>query len=213
MFCDTPLLETNQTVLECGHKGHFRCIMIHFGSHYHMDISSKCPSCNIELVGPVLRQEIFDKVDELQTIRWNQENTQFNPVTNLLDSSEEFRKDMKELRVKYTTVNKNMRIFTLKTNEHYTAFTNQIKEIMTVLKGTHKEALKRVSQMTEYKNTNKASLSFKSYIRKLCRKYDITERMLYSHFRRNTRRFFGSSWHRRTNLRDRIRRKFRIRIF
>jgi hypothetical protein len=84
---------------------------------------------------------------------------------------------------------------------------------MTVLKGTHKDSIKTLTQTEEYKNARKASTSFKLILRKICRKYDITERILYNHFHGNRNRFYGSCWWRDTHLKYKVDRKFRIRIY
>jgi len=120
---------------------------------------------------------------------------------------------MKELRAKNIVLNKSLRSFKAKTREHHIAFTNKIKDVLTVLQGTHTEALKNLCQTEEYTNANKAGVSFKKHIQKLCRKYTITERMLYSHFHRNEMRFYRSWWWRRMQIKNILRRKFKIRIY
>jgi hypothetical protein len=158
-----------------------------------------------------MQTSIFEKANELDTRRREGPEHAIDAINHLMESSEHFRDDMKLLQNKRRTMNSCKRIFRTKLNTIHTAFKNQVKDTLLVLKGTHKESLKAVYTSNEYKYSMASSRSFSTTIERIARKYNICHRML---FRRlfgardfyYTRYFTGS-------IKRMVSRKLRIRIY
>jgi len=210
-FCEDLLTEYSTCVLECNHTFHFRCVLIDVAARHQLDRLSSCPTCNEYIVSHEMQTSIFEKANELDTIRREDPEHSTNTINHLMESSEHFRADMKLLQNKRQTMNSCKKSFTTKLNILHTEFKNKVKDTLLVLKGTHKESLKHMKQSEEYKYVMASSRSFSTTMQRIARKYNICHRML---FRRifGTRNFFYRRYF-TGSIQRMISRKFRIRIY
>jgi len=212
-FCKDILDESRVIQLECGHTCHAVCILIDVAAQHQIDSVSRCPECNEYIVTHEMQTAMFERADTLS--RRFRGDIEEETLDTLIESSEEFKKDFSSLKGLKKGVPTLKRNLTTKINEVHATYMNQVRDILTVLKGTHAEALKTVFTSEEFKSYKRQLGKVQTKIRAISRKYTIAQyrienRLIGRRGRRFRRRMFnynidGIRWY--------IRRKFRIRIF
>ena len=209
-FCQESLSDGSTCNLECNHRFHFRCVLIDVAAKHQVDQRSMCPTCNENIISPEVRLMIFEKADELYGhVDERTQTTQVNIIEHLLESSEHFREDLTALKEKRRIMNKCDKEFKTKMNTIHTAYKNQIKDLLLILKGSNKEAKNTLYKSDEYKRLVSSSRIYSNSYDRIATKYNVCRRHLYSTLFRTRRRY------RRSFLRDTrwsILYKFRIRI-
>jgi hypothetical protein len=215
-FCHDPLTDYSTCNLECNHIFHFRCVLIDVAAKHQIDQRSICPTCNEDIISTDMRMSIFAKAEELTDQLADQRNehlitNQTDLVNHLMESSEQFRADILALKNKKKNMHQARKLCNNKINMYYTSFKDKVKDILLVLKGSHKEVMKNVMESNEYKQAISTSRLYLNSFEKIANKYNICKSYLLRRFHGRLARFYYRRFS-PINIRWAIQRKFRIRI-
>ena len=175
-FCEEELGQLPQTTLECQHICHTRCLLINVAACHQADLRSKCTLCQSVIISRDTQLAIFQKAEELMTvIRTDPDDA---TVRILNESSEDFKQDVKVLNEKKKTVIKLVKEFRKKRNQIHTEYKETTKELLMILRGTHKQTLKNVFKTEEYALAKKAIRAYGTQFSKMSTKYNISSNIL-----------------------------------
>jgi len=215
-FCKEQVNDARIIPLECGHICHAVCILIDVAAQHQNDSVSRCPECDEYIVTPEMQTAMFNRAHNL--IRVHEADVEEETLDALIESSLDFKKDFSILRDVKKSIPKMRGNLMNKITEIYTAFMNQVRNTVSILKGTHKETLNSVFASEEFKTYKRQLGKFQSKARAMSRKYTVAQFRIENRFRGGTR-FRGRRRFRYRNtfsiesMRWYIRRKFRIRMY
>jgi hypothetical protein len=215
-FCKEQVNEGRSIPLECGHICHAVCILIDVAAQHQNDSVSRCPECNEYIVTPEMQTAMFNRANDL--LRIHDVDVEEETLDALIESSVDFKKDFSILRDVKKPILKLKGDLMKKINEIHTAFINQVRDTVTILKGTHKQTVNSVFASEEFKTYKKQLGKFQSKVRAMSRKYTIAQFRIENRFRggvrfRGRRRFRFRNSLTVENMRWYIKRKFRIRMY
>jgi hypothetical protein len=191
IICESPIQKTDKKMeYICGcHTVHTGCGLRHFCDQFTNYGIVRCDTCS-----QVVYENYLNNHTDTNSIT-NDDNTQ----------SEEFKHDLKNIKLKRRNVIKPVQIFRKKLSDDYLKYKEAIQVYIATLKLTHKETIKSIKQSNEYKSAVSAIRSYKLSINKFRIKYNIR----YSILRKMKLNFFINRY---SDPSFGIKRRFMIRI-
>jgi hypothetical protein len=204
ILCNAQIQEDQaKTSLLCTHTYHTRCVMnhlVHNGTRV-----AVCSVCN----EPVVPRDIFQyESDSDEDI-----NTELEVVDTIYKTQPTFVGEIETLKKSSAFVKRTHGRLLKSATESSKTFHAELKDVVSFLKDKHKQKLKEFLKSDDYVEFRKSATKYLGSLRRFTNKWGVNEYMLGRYLRRNRINsiFILSGW-RLARIKNRIVRKFRIRI-
>ena len=160
IFCQAPIQKTDKKMdYICGcHTVHTECGLSNFGNQLDMYGKIKCYTCESVIYEPHYYNDTESINEDVE--------------------SEEFRNDIKNIKLKQRNLNKPVKIFNKKLLEECAKYKDLTKVHVSTLKLLYKETMKSIKASSEYKSALSALRTHSLHVNKFKRKYKLNYRNL-----------------------------------
>jgi hypothetical protein len=184
LLLTNPELPEQQPTMEllCHCRAHTRCFLIDKEVKVYEDLAETCPGCSHPYLPEEYLMEVNHQAQQVRQLQQQRVRAE-NPCFILHESSPEFLQDVDAVKAICKELCPVQKAFSTLEREACKKFRQQVTPMVSILRSTKRDVLRKLRESDEYKAYSKAHRKLMAQTSKMIRRYNPTPRELRSYFR------------------------------